>query len=298
MATFGDLVEEVKANLRGYTRDQEMSTYLTAGIDADDLTLAVADATVLSRGRAEIDDELISLESVTRATNAVTIPPYGRGSDGTTAAPHSLNAKVTFQPLFPRHRVKQAINDTIRQVDGILYSVASTTLLSNAAVVTYELPADVDGIVSVEWDSGTATLVWTPIRRYRLNKMADTTAWPTGVTLDVLENIPPGLDIRVTYRKSLTTLSATGDNFTATGLLERAKDVVVYGAMMRLASTIDVSNLTTLAVERAAFEGYGKQQIGDGTNLTKFYFTLFQQRLLEEQAHLNETYPIRAYHTR
>lgn len=298
MTTFSDLVQEVKSNLRGYTRDQEMTTHLTAGIDADDLTMSVNDAAVLSRGRCEIDDEIIELASVTRTTNTITIPPYGRGADGTTAAAHSLNAKVTFQPLFPRKRIKDFINDTIRQVDGLLYSVGSTTLTANAAVVTYALPADVDSVISVEWDSGTATLVWSPIRRYRVNKLADATAWPTGVSIDILETIPPGRDITVKYRKSLTTLSADGDLFTSTGLLERARDVIVYGAMMKAVSTVDISNLTTQSVERAAFEGYGKQQIGDGTDLTKFYFTLFQQRLLEEQAHLNETYPIRAYHTR
>lgn len=297
MATFSDLVEEVKAALRGHTRDQELATYLTAGIDADDLSMTVNDATALSRGRCEIGDEIIELESVVRTSNTVAIPPYGRGADGTTAAVHAINSKVTFQPLFPRKRVKDYINDTIRQVDGTLYAVTSTTITADPQI-TYALPADVEGIVSIEWDTAQASEMWQPIRRYRLNQMADVVAWPTGVTVDIMEAIPPGRSVRVFYRKSLSTLSADGDQFTATGLGERARDVIVYGALMKAVATIDVSNLTTQSVERAAFEGYGKQQIGDGTNLTKFYYSLFQQRLLEEQAYLNSTFPIRAYHTR
>lgn len=298
MTTFRDLVEEVRTNLRGAGfRDQEQSTYLTSGINNSALSMAVNDATVLSRGRCEIDDEIILLESVARTSNTVTIPPYGRGADGTTAASHSQNAQVVFNPLFPRFDVKRAINETIRQVDGPLYSVTSDTLTANAAILSYELPADVEGIISVEWDSGTATLAWSPVRRYRLNRMADTTAFPTGVSLDVGDAIPPGRDVRVMYRRALAPLSADGDNFTITGLEERARDVIVYGAMVRLSSRIDISNLTTAAVERAAFESRGNGQ-GDGTNLTKFYYSLFQQRLAEEQAHLNLTYPIRPYHTR
>lgn len=299
MTTFGDLVEEVRANLRGYTRDQEASTYLTGSINSSVLSMNVNDPAVLSRGRVEIDEEIIYLESVSRTSQTITIPPYGRGSDGTTAASHSANAKVTFQPLFPTAQIKRAINETILQVDGTLFAVARTTLTANAAKVTYELPAAVKSIVSVEWDNGTATEVWTPVRKYRVNQHADTTAFPSGISIDIADAIPPGRTIVVVYRKALAPLVNTSDDFTAvSGLLERARDVIVYGAQFRLAAQIDVANLTTNAIERAAFEGYGKQQIGDGTSLAKFFYTMHQQRLAEEQAYLNSEYPIRPYHTR
>lgn len=298
MTTFSDLISEVQANLRGFVRDQNLSTYLTSPMTSSDLTMAVSDSSVLSRGLCEIEDELIYLESVNRTSNTVTIPPYGRGQEGTTAASHSQNVKVTFNPLFPRNRVKQAINETVNALSGTLYSVATTTLTTSSGKFGYELPAGTRGIISVEWENSAALNLFTPVRRYRLDQMADTTYFPSGVSLEIIDAVPPGRIVRIYYTKDLVTFSSDSDNFTITGLLERARDVVMYGTLMRLASALDIANLTTNALERQAFEGYGKQSIGEGTNLTKFYAALYQQRLNEELAYLNNTYPIRPYHTR
>ena len=100
MTTFNELTDDVLSMLRGYVRSQESVTALSGNLSSTATTFNVDNGSRLGMGRAEIDDELIYIDAVT--TNAVALQPWGRGVDGTTAATHSDNARVTFNPLFPR----------------------------------------------------------------------------------------------------------------------------------------------------------------------------------------------------
>ena len=92
MTTFTDVVEDVLSTMRGTVRSQEQSTYITAAVDSGELTWSVANAGRLAPGRAECGDELIYLDQFSTTDSTITIAPYGRGIDGTTAAAHDLNA--------------------------------------------------------------------------------------------------------------------------------------------------------------------------------------------------------------
>jgi len=85
MTTFNEMVEEVLINLEGFTLRQDRTTYLTAAIDSDDLTIALASGDNIGKGIVEIDDELIHIDSVDRSDRSATISPFGRGYRGTTA---------------------------------------------------------------------------------------------------------------------------------------------------------------------------------------------------------------------
>ena len=73
MTTFNEMVEEVLINLEGFTLRQDRTTYLTAGIDSDDLSLALASGDNIGKGIVEIDDSLHSTECQHLLTDAQTI---------------------------------------------------------------------------------------------------------------------------------------------------------------------------------------------------------------------------------
>lgn len=296
MTTLGQTIEETLSMLRGYVRDQELSTHLTGGINSTATSISVNDATVLSRGRAEIGSELVWVDSVNRSSNTATIAPYGRGMDGSSAASHSVNDRVIFQPLFPRYRVKQAINETIRSVSGPLFGIGSTSFSANPVYVTYALPADVNWIISAHWQTVGPTREWIPLDRYTLNKTANTATWPTGHTIDIYDSISPGRTVSIKYGKDLSVLNDESDDFTACGLQERARDCVVYGAAYRLLSSVDMGLIATRAVESNTLDS--KVTVGSGQNASKFMFQLFQSRLQEERDYLNNNNPIQPHYTR
>lgn len=297
MTTFAQTIDEVLSHLRGYVRDQELSTHLTSGINSTATSMAVNDATVLSRGRAEIGSELVWIDSVDRATNTATLAPYGRGMDGSTAASHSTNDRVIYQPLFPRYNVAKAVNDTLRSVNGTLFAVGSTSFAANAAYTTYALPADVEDVYEVTWQIVGPTREWIGVRRWKLNKNPNTTTWPTGKTLDIFEDITPGRTINVSYRKDVGTMSSEADVYTtATGLPERTRDCIVLGATYRLLSSVDMGLIATRAIEANTMDS--KVTPGAGQAAARFMFQLFQARLAEERAELLSQYPAQIHYTR
>ena len=114
--TLNNLVDDVQLDLAGFTYRQDRVTYLTESIDATSLTLKVASTDNIGKGIIEIDDEMLWVDSYDRQSNTITIAPFGRGYNATTAAAHDVNAKITIAPTYPRQAVKRAINDTINSV--------------------------------------------------------------------------------------------------------------------------------------------------------------------------------------
>lgn len=296
MITFNDLVEEVLINLEGFTLRQDRTTFLTTGIDNNDLTVALASGDNIGKGVLEIDDELIHVDSVDRSDRSATISPFGRGYRGTTAVAHSLNAKVTFAPSFPKISVKRAINDTIRAVYPSVYGVASTTFLFNPSVTTYSLPAEAETVLAVSYDTIGPSNEWLPIRRWRHDPTSNTGQYATGNAISIYEPIVPGRTVNIVYTKTPTPLSNANDVFTTvTGLEERSRDLIVYGAAYRMASFIDPGRLTFTSPE--ADQNDTTRPFGSGTNTARYLLALYQQRLQEEKNRLIGKYPVRVHYT-
>ena len=116
MATFAEMVDEVRSNLAGYTLRQDRITYLAnpGGINSTDRSIIIGSADNLAKGIIEIDNEMMWIDSFNVGNNTLNvIPGFGRGYNGTTPSPHAENAQITLTPTFPRTVVEQAINDTI-----------------------------------------------------------------------------------------------------------------------------------------------------------------------------------------
>ena len=295
MTTFNELTEEVLINLEGFTMRQDRTTYLTAAIDNNDLSMALASGDNIGKGILEIDDELIHIDSVDRSDRSAVISPFGRGYRGTTAAAHTVNTKVTFAPSFPRISVKRAINDTLRAVYPNVYGVASHTFTFNASQNTYSLPVAAETVLAVSWDSIGPSGEWIPIRRWRHDPMAATADYANGNTITLNEAIVPGRTVQVVYAKTPTPLSADADVFTTTtGLEETSRDLIVYGASYRMASFLDPGRLTFTSPE--ADQNDQTRPFGSGTSTARYLLALYQQRLQEETNRLNGKYPVRVHY--
>jgi hypothetical protein len=296
MTTYNEMVEEVLMNLEGFTLRQDRTTYLTATIDDNDLSLALASGDNIGKGVLEIDDELIHVDSADRSDRSAVISPFGRGYRGTTAAAHTLNTKVTFAPSFPKISIKRAINDTIRAIYPNVYGVASTTFTYNPSVTTYSLPADAETVLAVSWDTIGPSNEWLPIRRWRHDPTSNVGEYATGNAISIYESIVPGRTINVVYAKTPTTLANANDVFTTvTGLEETSRDLIIYGAAYRMVSFIDPGRLSFTSPEADANDT--TRQFGSGTNTARYLLALYQQRLQEESNRLNGKYPVRVHYT-
>lgn len=295
MTTFSQMVDDTILYLSGFVQIQEQSTHLTAGIDDNDLALPVNDGTAISRGLIEIDSELIWVDSA--SASSATIPPYGRGFRGTTAASHSSGARVTSSPLFPRQLVKNAINETIDAVYPNLFGVASTDLTCNPAVSTYALPAGAKEILAVSYEQSGPSREWMPARRWRADVNADTTDFASGVSLSIYDPVEPNRSIRVTYTKQPTLLVNDSDNFsTVTGLPSSSEDVIRLGAAYRMVMFLDTPHLSGLTAE--ADLASNLRQMNGAVQLSRQVFAMFRQRLEDEALKLKSLYPVRSHYTR
>lgn len=297
MTTFLELVDEVLLNIMGDALDQNEQTFLTAEIDADDLTFVVDEPRLISQGLVEIDDELLWVKNVNQSTGTVTLSTLGRGFKSTTAATHSAGAFVTNNPRYSRFRVKQTINTAIRALYPSVYVLATTEFSAVAAREAYELPAAVEQIHRIYWQSVGPSRVWIDIDDYQFVPDANTTAFPSGKSLYVWDGVIPGRTVRVTYLKAPSVLVNNADDFvTTTGLSLTSKETVLYGACYRLLGFVEAPRLQTQSVE--ASQRSELVPVGSGVNGGRFFYSLYQEALQQERERLLRINPTRVTRTR
>jgi len=297
--TYANLVDEITLNLSGYTLRQDRTTHLTADLTSSDLSLSLGSTTNIGKGVVEIDDELIWLDTYDRISSAATAAPYGRGYHGTTAAAHTANTKVTVSPTFPRATIKKAINDTIDAVFPNLFAVGVHTFTYNTVKTTYSLPADTQTVLYVSYKPTGPTEEWLPVRNYRADVFANSTAFTTTQSISIYDRIEAGRTVQVYYSKKPSTLTDSTSSAvfeTVTGLPSSCKDVIIYGAAYRLASFVDPGRLNYSSAE--ADNADTKIQYGSGASTARFLLALYQQRLNEETKKLRDVYPTRIHYTR
>lgn len=296
MSTFSELTEGTLLYLSGFSNMQDQATYLTAGINSSATSIPVAEATALSRGLAEIDDELIWLDSVDTTGLTGTVPPYGRGYRGSVAATHASGARVVSSPLFPRVMVKRAINETLSSLYPTLWGVGTTSFTYVTGTYTYALPAGAKGVIQVQWQDSTTATEWLNVRRYDIDTNADTTVFPTGASITVLDNVIPGRTVRVVYTKEPSPLVNASDSFTTvTGLPLSCEDLVRLGAAHRMVAYLDTPHISGLSAE-ADFAA-NQRPVGSGAQLAKWMLQNFQIRVQQEADKLNQLYPVRVRYT-
>ena len=299
MATFGSMTDEVVRKLAGFTLRQDRQTHLTAAVTTTAVSITVASANNVSSGIIQIDDELIYVDSFDRNTGVLTIPPYGRGYNGTSASSHAVGARVIISPTFPSVDVKDAINETLLSTFPDLYTTGTHTFSFSTAKSTYPLPEEVETVLGVSYETTGPSKEWLPIRGYRIDPMANTDTFNSRNSISLYSGIEPGRTVQVFYTAAPTVMDANDDDFEiVTGLPASCKDVMVLGAAARLASFIDPGRLTFGSAESDQQSQIAGRSYGAGTNASKYLLALYDKRLSEESRKLNDRNPIRIHFTR
>jgi hypothetical protein len=298
MATFNEMVNEVKTNLQGYTLKQDRLTYLNAAITSVSTNMVVGSSSNLAKGTIEIDDELIWIDNFVTASNTLNVAPgFGRGYQGSTPTSHAQYSQVTLSPSFPRISIKKAINDTINSLYPKLWAVDSYTFTFNASQTTYALPDDLEQILFISWQTTGSSKEWLPVNRWRADGMANVSTFNSTNTINIYENIQPGRTVQVYYTTTPDTLENNSDDFAdVTGLPASSQDVVTLGAAYKLLSFIDSGRISLTSAESDLADS--KIPSGAGANNSRYIYALYQQRLNEEALKLQDKFPIRLHYTK
>lgn len=296
MATFEDIIQEVLMNLEGFNGDQDIYGTLNAGISSTASSFKVdgavfADGSGFSTGLLEVGDELIYAQSLDRTTGVFT--GCMRGWRGTTAAAWPANTLVRNNPRFPRLAVKRAINDTIRALTPRVPAIKTYEFTYKGAQVRYDLPEDVRNVIQVSWFVPGASKTWETSKRWNFDLTGGSSS-ATGRALDVWDALP-GRKVQVVYQAEPLPLSSPSDNITASGLMDWVRDLVVMGACYRLAATIDAGRTQATTAEQGLINAkgyYGSASLSAGQSLSKYFYTLYQQRLAEAEARIQDMYPV------
>lgn len=290
MTTYVELVNEIHDLLHSYCGSQEQVTYLTSGIDSDDLTLPVADASAFSQGLVEIGDELLQTSTATNSTE-ITVFPFGRGARGTTAAAHSANVMVTFNPLFPRSSIKREVSRCVEQLFPQLYAVDSTTFTFDGAQTTYDLPAGVEQVLKVTWETVGPSLYWQTVGAWEFAQDSE-----TGPTLTFHEYVYPGRTVRVEYTKKPAGFSSDSDTFAVAGLQESWRNLIVYCVTSKLIRFLEPARLQTGTVENLSRASV--VAAGDAGKIANQLYAMYQQELAYERRKLLDLNPPSIHFTR
>ena len=307
MATLTNMIDEVSMNLSGYTLTQDRSTYLTSAItavassSASPTSLSLGSTDNVGKGIVEIDEELLFVDTYDRVGNTATVAPYGRAYLGTTLAAHAADAKVTISPTFPRFTIKRAINDTITALGSSIFAATTTTITSNAAVAAFRLPTtgatlNIRDVLAIAYESIGASKEWIPIRSWRLDNNANTTAFTSGQSISIYDIIPSGRTIQIVYAKEPAVFTTNAEEFsTQTGLPDSCKDLTILGATYRLLTNLDPARAAMVSPQ--ADETDSKRPYGSSQSLTKNIYALYSQRLAEEIRKQQDKHPIRVHYS-
>lgn len=294
MSTLAKITDRIIATLQGFSRDQDEQTYLTTSISDVDLTFTVNEPKLISQGLIEVGDELMWVTRVDNTTGTVTVAPFGRGYQLSSAATHDENCPVSNNPKFPRSFIVSTVNDAINGVYPDLYVRATTTFPFSAARVTYEMPATAEQIHKISWQDIGPSKRWVPISRYRFDPAADTDEFASGKSVDLYQSAVPGRTVKVVYQQAPSLFSDPAQEFTTTtGLSATAEDCVVYGALFRLVGMLESPRLQLTAVEsqlRAQLI-----QPGSTKASAQHFMQLYQLALISERERLMRSDPISAH---
>jgi len=300
VTTLGRIIESARHALSGFDTNRDAVSALSGELDSSATAILIDDAggvgqgTVAARGLAEIDFEIVRVKSVDAANGSLLLYPFGRGYRGTDPVAHSTGAEIRFNPGWPASTVAEHVNGVLREIYPRVYAVKSseTTFPADAGAIT--VPATAVGVISVWVADSQRTGQW--LREDRWTYQPDSTT--TGKGLRVGGHYSSGRGVRVVYAARPVLFDLTGalsqDFVTVTGLDERLVDLIEIGVAARMAPFIDVGKLPFLSASaRTADETRGP---GQSLSATKLLYSLFQQRVEQEQAVLAKEHPIKIHH--
>jgi hypothetical protein len=297
MMNLNDLTDEVLAYLRSFTKDQDGASFITADIDESVLEIPIADPNYISRGRVQIEDEIVWVDRVDRDKKIAYLPPYGRGMDGTVPAPHQGGTQATNNPLYPRHLVHKTINQTINMMGADLYAVKSIQRRATTIGYSYEMPEDTRNILSISYIAQPQSYKFpTFVSSYTFDPNCDPSISETGKCVFIYDVVTPLFTYNITYAGWPDPLKDGESDFSETGLPVSSYDCVVLGTAARMLSVATAAMIQSQSIEANVVDQ--RTDPASITGQSKYLFGLFRQRLDEERLRLLNSTNIRSYYAR
>lgn len=284
MTTVDQFIDQVSSMLHSYTGTLEATTYLTTGIDADDLMLPVAHPQYITRGLVEVGNELMHVDAV--GDTSVTLMPFGRGVQSTPAVSHAMNVRVTNDPLFPRQRIFDAFTRCLQNIQLDLYGVKTSTFTYVTVQTSYEIPADVVRVLSVQYEVVGPTKEWANVTHWDVDYNANTA---TGKALVIHEWIQAGRTVQVTYAAALPEPANSTDDLETLGIPDWMQAVLMYGTAWELVQFLEPARLQLKSVD-ARTQAAGVDP-GAASNVAKQLYAMYQLRLESARKRLLTTHP-------
>jgi hypothetical protein len=167
----------------------------------------------------------------------------------------------------------------------------------------FRLPSGTDptlnirSILSIAYQALGPSKEWVPIRTYRFDGNANSTAFTSGQTVSIYDyDSFRYVLFRVVYSTDPLPFTSNTEVFTTqTGLPESCKDLIILGATYRLLSNLDPARASMVSPQ--ADETDSKRPYGSSQSLTRQVYALFNQRLNEEIKNQQDKYPIRVHYS-
>lgn len=295
MTTAADLVADVRALLdgeRGQQFNRVASTY-TAGSGSlalvRDLT-GIGPNTVLSAG---LNTLLVEATNGTAKTCTVI-----GGFDGTTDANIPAGTLVRVGPRFHDYRIFRELNAALSHLSNPrtgLFGVSTVEVTYDGVREGYGLTAPgLLEVLDVSSDTTGPEESWPRLSRSRwdVTRNANTTSFPTGLSLRVRGGVETGRVVRVTYASAFTPMTALSDDVADTGLHEEAYDLPVVRAALNLMSGQEIprTQMGSQPDPRRADE----VPVGATYAATRGLEVRLARRVGEESARLRSRYPLGA----
>lgn len=284
MTTYADLVNSIHASLHSYCNVQERVSWLTIGCNSSDTTLTVNSTDGIMRGAAEIDDELVYINTSDNGT--LSLIPAGRGHRGSVAASHNANATVTFAPMFPRHEIKKAIQQAVDGLYPTLYQIKKTTFTYITAQSGYDMPSDCDGVLEIKWQVPSPLNDWQRLFQWSFDTNSQDS---NGNKLSLYDMVLPGATVQVVYKANFSDLVNDSDTLSSVGLSESYADLLAYAVTSRMLRFLEPARIQTATVENVSRAQV--VQVGDAAKVANQLYAMYQQRLNEERKRLLELSP-------
>lgn len=223
-----------------------------------------------------------------------------RGWFDSTPTTHAINAVINVNPRFPAVDIIKAINEDIDDLSAPSNGLFQMLEMSTTFIPVqqgYDLSGLTNGEVMELWEVRTQEygpaqkFPIIPMSKVKLQRNADTSVFPSGMSMTLDQGGYPGRPLRIQYKSPYTTplVNPSDDVEAVTGLHAQAHDIPVLGAPARLMQFRELKR----SFSEAQGEPRRAQEVPVGSSLTasKGIMMLRAERIAAERSRLEKMYP-------